>query len=126
VEVLVALFFAFLLILGLLAAVGARPWSSVWPILLAICAVFLAAALWLTPWGRSAGGLYWLPVLFAVMVLGLIRSIMVRRSRRYRTPLTATTEERDSTVTVAGLGLLLWLLCVGLAIAAMVQYGRYI
>jgi hypothetical protein len=123
-EILVALFLAFLVTWGVMAAGGDRAGSDIWPVFVLFFVLIWAGGLWLRPVGPPVIGIYWLPfVLLAVMLALFWAAVPPPPRRRIRT---IDAETRDTAMTVAGFGLLFWLLLVVASIAALVRYAEYV
>lgn len=125
VEIVVSLIFAFVVIWGLIAFAGERGGRSVWPIFVLFFLAIWAGGLWLTPVGPPLIGVYWMPFLFVAIFIALFWAAAPpppRRTRRTGEKSTPVQEE-GMVATAAGLGLLFWVLLVGLAIAALVRYA---
>ncbi len=123
VEILVALLLAFIVIWGVLAAAGERGGWGIWPVFLLLFGIIWAGGLWLTPVGPPVVGIYWLPFVMVAVFIGLFWAAMPPPPRRTGMGRTAASAwERDTSATAAGLGMLFWILLVGLAMAALVRY----
>lgn len=125
VEIVVSLILAFLVILGLIAFTGESGGRSVWPIFVLFFLAIWAGGLWLTPVGPPLIGVYWMPFLFVAIFIALFWAAAPPSSRRTRRMGEQSTpaQEEGTVATAAGLGLLFWVLLVGLAMAALVRYA---
>lgn len=127
VEILVALFLAFAVVWIVMAAIGERAGWGLWPVLVLFFVLIWAGGLWLRPVGSPGGGLYLLPFVLLAVFLGLFWAAVPPPPRRNGVKATRVdAEERDAAMTVAGFGLLFWLLVVVVSIAAFVRYVQYV
>jgi hypothetical protein len=124
IEILIALFVAFAVFWTLLAYGGeGREWSA-WPMFLLFFVAILPVGLWLAPVGPSLVGVYWVPFLFVAVFIAQFWASApppVRRLGR-RTSEPSVPDIPDDAAP-AGLGVLFWLLLVGLSMAALVRYA---
>ena len=123
-EIFVSLLLTFIVIGGLMAFAGERSGRSVLPIFVLFFLAIWTGGLWLTPVGPPLIGVYWMPFLFVAIFIALFWAAAPPPPRRRRTGEQPTPgQEGDMVATAASLGLLFWVLLVGLAIAALVHYA---
>lgn len=124
VEIIVSLILAFLVICGLIAFAGESGGRSIWPIFVLFFLAIWAGGLWLTPVGPPLIGVYWMPFLFVAIFIALFWAAAPPPPKRTGKQSTDSTMQEENTgATVASLGLLFWVLLVGLAIAALARYA---
>jgi hypothetical protein len=127
VEILVALFLAVTVIWGVMTAAGERGGWDVWPVFLLFFFLIWGGGLWFKPVGPPVFGVYWLPFVLVALIIGLFWAAVPPPPKRPRVRTTVVdAEERDTAMTVAGLGLLFWLLLTVVSIAAFVRYVQYV
>lgn len=126
VEILVALFLAFVIMWTLITYAGEDGGWGAWPVFLLFFFAILAVGLWLTPVGAPLVGPYGVPFLFAAIFIALFRAAAPpppRRKRRRRAQPSVPDIQDDTSTTPVGLGILFWLLLVGLAMVALFRYA---
>lgn len=124
VEIIVSLILAFLVICGLIAFAGESRGRSIWPVFVLFFLAIWAGGLWLTPVGPPLIGVYWMPFLFVAIFIALFWAAAPPPPKRTGKQSTdSTMQEENTAATVAGLGLLFWVLLVSLAIAALARYA---
>ena len=126
VEILVALFLAFIVVWGLTAFAGEGGGVVAWPVFLLFFFAILAGGVWMTPVGPPLVGVYFVPFLFMAIFIALFwAAAPPPPRRRRRTDLSApgSTLQEDTQVRATGLGTLFWLLLVGLAMVTLFRYA---
>lgn len=96
-----------------------------WPVFVLFFLVIWAGGLWLTPVGPQLIGVYLMPFFFVAIFIALFWAAAPpppRRTRRTGEESTPVQEE-GTVATAVGLGMLFWVLLVGLAIAVLVRYA---
>lgn len=126
VEILVALFLAFLVVWGLTAFAGEGGGVGGWPVFLLFFFAILAGGVWMTPVGPPLVGVYFVPFLFMAIFIALFWAAAPpppkRRRRTDMSPPGSTLQE-DAQGSATGLGTLFWLLLVGLAMVTLFRYA---
>jgi hypothetical protein len=125
VEILVALFLAFIVIWGITTFVGEGGGKAEWPIFLLFFLAILAGGLWMTPVGPPVVGVYFIPFLLMAIVIALFWFAAPpppRRKRRTGESPSVQTVEDDTRATAAGMGVLFWFLLVGLVMVVLFAY----
>ncbi len=127
-DFLVALVIA--LLLASLVFVGFRragPWASFLFLFLALFLATWAGGVWIMPFGRPLGGVYWLPFLMAGVVFALLLAAVVPPDKSEETTVELVTEEekkeRERTLRRTA-GLLFWTFAGVLAVAIILGYLR--
>jgi phosphatidylglycerophosphate synthase len=128
-EILTALILAFAVVWVLIVqggedSRGNSRWGA-WPVFLLMILAVLAGGVWLTPVGPPLMGVHWVPILFVAIFIALFRAAAAapaRRRRRRGAPQFVAMMPEETADTPVGLGVLFWLLLIGLAMAAIVQY----
>lgn len=126
VEILVALFLAFVVLWVLIAYAGEGGGWGAWPVFLSFFFAILAGGLWLTPVGPPLVGVYWVPFLFVAIFIALFWAAAPPPPRRkgHRTAQPSAHNLQDNPPTgPVGLGVLFWLLLAGLAMVALFRYA---
>jgi hypothetical protein len=126
VEILVALFLAFIVMWTLIVYAGENGRWGRWPVFLLFFFALFAGGLWLTPVGPPAVGIYWVPFLFVAIFIALLWaqvSPAPRRKRRKTAHTSVPTIQDDMPESPAGFEVLFWLLLVGLAMIALFRYA---
>lgn len=126
VEILVALFLAFIVIWTLIVYAGESGRWGKWPVFLLFFFALLAGGLWLTPAGPPMVGVYWVPFLFVAIFIALLWaqvSPAPRRRRRKAGHASVPTMQDDMPESPAGFEVLFWLLLVGLATIVLLRYA---
>jgi hypothetical protein len=126
IEILVALFLAFVVMWVLIAYAGEGGGWGAWPVFLLFFFAILAGGLWLTPVGPPLVGVYWVPFLFIAIFIALFRAAAPRpprKKRRRNAQSSVPSMQDDMPVAPVGLGVLFWLLLAGLAMVAIVRYA---
>ena len=126
VEILIALFLAFIVMWVLIAYAGEEGDWGAWSVFLLFFFAILAGELWLTPVGPPLVGVYWVPFLFVAIFIALFRAaapLPPRKKRRRNAQSSVLSMRDDMPVAPVGLGVLFWLLLAGLAIVALVRYA---
>jgi hypothetical protein len=127
VEVIVALFLSFLVLWGLFYVSGVREGGTIWPVFLLLFLVIWVGGLWVQPFGPPVVGVYWLPFVMVAIFAGLFWAAMPPPPWRHREqPVVAARQEEERTAAVLGLGILFWVLLVGLALTALARYVWYV
>lgn len=125
-EIAVSLVLALAVIWGLIAFAGGSSGVNVWPVLVLFFLAIWAGGLWLSPVGSSVIGVPWMPFLFVAIFIALFWIAAPpppKRTRRVgEQTTTSPAQEENTAVTAADLGVLFWILLVGLAIAALARY----
>ena len=126
VEVIVALMLSFLVLWGLFYVSGERQGRDIWPVFLLLFLVIWVGGLWVQPFGPPVAGVYWLPFVMVAIFVGLFWAAMPPPPRRHRDQdVIAAPHEEERTAAVLGLGILFWVLLVGLALTAVARYTWY-
>lgn len=104
-----------------LALGGRRPWKSLAALFAVVFLSVWSLGLWMAPFGPHWGQLYWLPFLFAAIIVILIVMAMAPQ------PPPANKEERnleekEEVEAARGLGVFFWILAV---IAIVMIFLRY-
>ena len=126
VEILIALFLAFIVMWVLIAYAGEEGGWGAWPVFLLFFFAILAGGLWLTPVGPPLVGVYGVPFLFVAIFIAMFWAAAPRpprRKRRRNAQSSVLNMQDDMPVAPVGLGVLFWLLLAGLAIVALVRYA---
>ena len=126
VEILVALFLAFTVMWTLITYAGESKRWGAWPVFLIFFFSIFAGGLWWTPVGPPLVGVYWVPFLFVAIFIALFRASVpppTRRKRHRRAQQLASDIQNDTPTVPVGLGVLFWLLLVGLAMVALFRYA---
>jgi len=130
VEILVAFFLAFTVILvltGFAEGGGRAAWFAAWPVFLLFFFAILAGGLWMTPVGPPLFGVYFVPFLLMALFVALFWASATPsptwKRRAGAPPSDSTVQQDDRQVTAAGLGALFWMLLVGLAVVAFFGYA---
>lgn len=126
VEILTALFLAFIVMWVLIAYAGEEGGWGTWPVFLLFFFAILAGGLWLTPVGPPLVGVYWVPFLFVAIFIALFWAAAPRpprRKRRRNAQSSVLSMQDDMPVAPVGLRVLFWLLLAGLAIVALFRYA---
>lgn len=126
VEILIALFLAFIVMWVLIAYAGEEGGWGAWPVFLLFFFAILAGGLWLTPVGPPLVGMYGVPFLFVAIFIAMFWAAAPRpprRKRRRNAQSSVLNMQDDMPVAPGGLGVLFWLLLAGLAIVALVRYA---
>ncbi len=110
----------------LIAYAGEKGGWGAWPVFLLFFFAILAGGLWVTPVGPPLVGVYWVPFLFVAIFIALFWADAApppkRKKRRCAQPPGAAIQD-DPPVAPVGLGVLFWLLLVGLAMVALFRYA---
>ncbi|HSA88068.1 MAG TPA: hypothetical protein VLE46_17965 [Nitrospira sp.] len=127
IEILIALFVAFVVFWTLLAYGGeGKEWSA-WPMFLLFFVAILPVGLWLAPVGPPLVGVYWVPFLFVAVFIAQFWAfsapIPPRRMECRSAETSAPIKPDDASADPAGLGAVFWLLLVGLSIVALFRYA---
>jgi hypothetical protein len=105
----------------------AGPWASFLFLFLALFLATWAGGIWIMPFGRPLGGVYWLPFLMAGVVFSLLLAAVVPPDKADESTIELVTEEekkaRERTVRRTA-GLLFWLFAGVLVVAIIARYFR--
>ena len=126
IEILVALFLAFAVMWALIVYAGEEGGWGAWPVFALFFFAMLAGGIWLTPVGPPLVGVYWVPFLFVAIFIALFRAAVPRpprRKRRKSAQSSVLSKQDDLSVAPVGLGVLFWLILVGLAMVALFRYA---
>jgi len=126
VEILISLFLAFVVMWTLIAYAGESGGWGAWSVFLLFFFAILAGGLWLTPVGPPLVGVYWIPFLFVAIFIAMFWAAAPhppRRKRRKSGQSSVLGRQDDMPVAPVGLGVLFWLLLVGLAMVALFRYA---
>jgi hypothetical protein len=126
VEILVALFLAFIVIWGLTIFAGEGGGKATWPVFLLFFLAILAGGLWMTPVGPPVVGVYFIPFMLMAIFIALFWAAVPPpsiRKRRTNAQAPASTVEDDTKATAVGLGALFWLLVIGLVVVVLFAYA---
>ncbi len=89
------------------------PWGSFWSFLLILTLAGIAAEAWLNPIGPVAFGMAWIPVLFVIVIFGLLLGAASPKAKKGKSH---TLENNDGLTrqetTALALGAFFWLLVV--------------
>ena len=122
VALLVALLLSSILFLGFRRT---GPWASFLFLFLVLFLATWAGGIWLMPFGRPFGGVYWLPFLMVGIVFALLLAAIVPPGKEEESTIKLVTEqekraqERTARRTV---GLVFWLFVGVLVLAIVLRY----
>ena len=122
VALLVALLLSSILFLGFRRT---GPWASFLFLFLVLFLATWAGGIWIMPFGRPLGGVYWLPFLMVGIVFALLLAAIVPPGKEEESTIKLVTEEekraqeRTARRTV---GLLFWLFVGVLVLAIVLRY----
>lgn len=122
VAFLVALLLSSILFLGFRRA---GPWASFLFLFLVLFLATWAGGIWLMPFGRPLGGVYWLPFLMVGIVFALLLAAVVPEDRNEESTIKLVTEEEkkeQERSTRRTVGLLFWLFVGVLVFAIVLHY----
>lgn len=126
VEILLALFLAFIVMWILIVYAGESGRWGAWPVFLLFFFALLSGGLWVTPVGPPLLGVYWVPFLFVAIFIALLwaqGSPAPRPKGEKVSPASVPTMPDSMPETPAGFEVLFWLLLVGLAMIALFRYS---